>query len=197
MPTGTEIRLATSDADRQLIYAFRYTVIVEELGLDIATADHHRRLVIDPEDHEGYLFAALKGDVVVGTARVNFLREGLVQPHCCLLGLDQLPASERDVTSVSGRFLVAQRSRSTGLAIRILQMWYRFLRHNKSEQDYILVRPKIADMYIRLGYLKIGGALQHPEVGEVLPMRLHPADEQHLRSIRSAFVRCLDEQSPR
>ena len=38
-----EARLANGTADRQAVFAFRYRVYVEELGLDPPDADHRNR----------------------------------------------------------------------------------------------------------------------------------------------------------
>lgn len=189
-----EIRRATTEADRQAVYAFRYSVIVTELQVMVPTANRERRTVADPEDQTGHLFAAFEDGAVVGTGRVNFLRDGLVEPHATLLGFTKLSRAERDVVSVSSRYLVAADRRGSTVAGRIMHVWYPFCRAAGVEWDYILVKPELGGMYRRLGWLPYGAPVRHPEVGEVVPMRLHLNDEDHLRSISSPLVRCLISQ---
>lgn len=150
--------------------------------------------VVDPEDQSGHVFAAFENGAVVGTVRVNFLRDGLVEPHATLLGFTRLPRAERDIISVSSRYLVAADRRGSMVAIRTMYMCYLFCRAAGVEWNYILVKPELGDMYLRLGWLPYGALVRHPEVGEVLPMRLHLSDEDYLRSISSPLARCLTSQ---
>ena len=185
------IRRAVTSAERLAVFAFRYSVIVDELGVMIPTANHERRTVEDPEDSCGHLFAAFREGEVVGTARANFLREGSVKPHSELLDLDDAPT--RGVTSVSSRFLVTARLRGSLVAVRIIQAWYRFIRSAGIEFDYILAKNDLLDLYTRIGYRPCGEPVHHPEIGDVLPLRLGVLDEAHFRAVRSPLVHCLAE----
>jgi GNAT superfamily N-acetyltransferase len=180
-----------TEADRQAVYGFRYAVIVEELSVNIASADHQRRVIIDPEDRTGQLFATFLDGEIIATLRVNFLRDSVVEPHESVLRLDKLLEREREVSSVSTRFLVAAPFRGTVVAVRTLAAWYRYCRACGIQRDYILVKPKLTDMYTRIGFRRLGDMTYHPEVGGVQPLALDCADEEHLRSIRSPFVRCF------
>jgi predicted GNAT family N-acyltransferase len=185
------IRPAVTAADKHAVYAFRYAVIVDEMHIPIAAADHHRRLVIDPEDDTGHSLAAFRGDTVVGALRVNFLRDGGVEPHRTIFGFDRVPAARRAVSSVSTRFFVAASLRGTGVAIRITQAWFRFCRARGIEWDYILVKAHLVGFYRRHGWKQLSEPVQHVEVGEVVPLVLHLTDEAHLRALESPFVECL------
>lgn len=189
--TMTEIRLVTNDDERLAVYAFRYAVIVDELGVVLPKADHERRVVIDAEDRSGHLFAAYRNGSVIGTLRVNFLRDGPVEPHDELLGLNRLSDTERQATSVSTRFLVAPAFRGTAVPIRILQTWFAFCRSRQVESDYILVGPRMQEFYVRIGFVPLATAVLHPEIGEVQPLRIRFRDEEHLRSIGSPFAKSL------
>jgi hypothetical protein len=191
-PTRTEIRLATNDADRQAVYASRYDIICREMGLDIPSADHQRRLVIDKEDATGHLLAAFKNGNVVGSGRVNFLRDGLVEPHSTLLGLKSAPEIEQ--LSISTRLLISTAHRGTRVMVRIWQAWFGLCRAASIERDFVLVKAALANLYFRLGYRSAGTETEHPEIGKVIPLEFHFFDEQHLREIRSPFVHCLDDR---
>ncbi len=183
------VKRVVATGERLAVFQFRYTVIVEELGVQIPAANHEHCSIEDDEDSFAHIFAAYDGGEVVGTCRVNFLRDGSVDPHSRLMNLGA--SSTRDVMSVSSRFLVAARYRGTFVAVMLIQAWYRFLRASGIESDYILVKSDLADFYARIGYRPFGDSLSHPEVGEVLPLWLSVLDETHLRAIRSPFVRCF------
>ena len=71
--TGTvEVRIATTQAEREAVFRFRYEVYVEELGRYRAVADHEHRRLADPEDdHSWIVYGAVDGEVV-GTMRLTW-----------------------------------------------------------------------------------------------------------------------------
>ena len=101
-----DIRLAHADTDRSAVYAFRYNVIINELGVRLATADNARRVVIDSEDRTAHLLAAYDDGRVIGTVRMNVLADGPAEPHSSLLGLDSVEHGTLSEASVTSRLLV-------------------------------------------------------------------------------------------
>lgn len=192
-PRQVDIKLAVSPPERLAIYRFRYAVIVEEMGVQVPSADHSKKLIQDTEDDSGHLFAASIDGRIVGTARINFIRDGTVSPHSELLQLSRMTSIGN--LSVCTRFLIAKDHRGTLLAIRVMQAIYRFMRQSELEFDFILVKHDLVELYTRIGYLPYGTPLTHPEIGEVVPLRLSISDEHHLRAIRSPLVPCLKDFS--
>ena len=67
-----EVQIASTEAEREAIYRFRYDIYVEEMGRYQATADHDRRRLFEPEDINGnHVFAVDDRGDVVGVARVG------------------------------------------------------------------------------------------------------------------------------
>lgn len=188
-----EINLAITPMERQRVYRFRYSVIVEEMGVMIPSADHSQKLIRDADDHTGHLFIATIDGQTVGTARINFVRDGEIVPHSELLQLSRLPSPES--ISASSRFLVAKQHRGSLLAIRIVQAVVLFMRQSGIEYDFILVKPDLIRLYSRIGYQPYGSIVQHPEIGPVAPLRLSTRDEHYLQSIQSPLLQCLKPAS--
>jgi GNAT superfamily N-acetyltransferase len=186
-----QIKLATSLSERLTAFRFRYSVIVEELGVMIPSANHSEKLIRDADDEHGHVFIAFIDGEPVGTARINFVRDGEIVPHSNLLQLSLLPTPK--AISASSRFLVARRHRGSLLAIRIVQAVYRFMRQSAIEFDFILVEPNLVRLYERIGYRLHGATVEHPEIGSVTPLCLSTFDESHLRSIQSPLLQCLKD----
>ena len=184
-----EIRLAKSCEDRNAVYAFRYAVIVEELGFDLPTADHANKVIIDPEDASSHIFAAYKDGSVVGTVRANRLSEGMAEPHSTLLDLKTLENGTLDLASVTARLLVSPSLRGTPLAIRLAKRCYEYGLEKGVQRDYILIKPNLSSLYRRLGYSQISGNLVHPEIGEVVGMRLDCMNFGRLQFVSSILLR--------
>lgn len=187
-----EIRLCRTEAERTAVYAFRYDVIVTELGIRIPTADDARHVVIDPEDRTAYIAAAYDADRIVGTVRLNLLADGPVEPHCSLLDLLNPGCGPLTEASVTSRLFVATSHRGGSLAVRLAQAGYLFYLRTGIRRDYILVNPTLSSLYVRLGYRAIGPALCHPEIGRVHPLRLDVWDFDHLSSIASVLTKCVE-----
>lgn len=187
-----DIRLAQDVDDHEAAYAFRYQVIFEEMKLDLPSVDHARRVLVDPEDKTGHLLVAYRDGAVVGTVRMNLLRDGPVEPHMKLLDR-ALRLDDRWACSVTTRLLVSAALRRSPLAVRLTQACYRYCRRAGVEWDYILVHASLVRMYTRLGYKPLGDAVVHPEIGPVYPMRLEINNEQHLRAIGSVFRCCWED----
>ena len=179
------IRQVRSLADRQAVYAFRYSIIVDELGIDIPAADHSKRMIIDPEDQSSRIFAAFRDGNVIGTIRTNILSEGLVEPHSTLLQLGKVEECLPQEISVTGRLLVSPSLRGGPLAIRLCQACYEFGIDQGIQRDYILVKSNLLSMYERLGYRRLQGELFHPEIGPVIGLVLNRSRFFRLKSIPS------------
>jgi predicted GNAT family N-acyltransferase len=190
-----EIKLAVSPAERLAVYQFRYSVIVEEMGVMIPAANHAEKLIREADDSKGHIFSATIDGKLAGTARINFIRDGDVFPHSDLLQLSRLPASE--AVSVCSRFLVTKEHRGSMLAIRIVQAVYRFMRQSGIAFNFILVKDDLVNFYERIGYQRCGAAMTHPEIGDVMPLRLDTLDEDYLRTVRSPLVQCLRSIPPK
>jgi hypothetical protein len=78
---------ATTAEEREAVYRFRYIVYVEELGRYIASADHLRKLLIDPEDERSWNYYAHDGSEIVASYRITWGRHGFSQRQIHQYGL--------------------------------------------------------------------------------------------------------------
>jgi N-acyl-L-homoserine lactone synthetase len=74
-PRTLTIRLATTDAELEAIYRFRYAIYVEEMHRKQKHADPLTRQICDPLDAGAYVLGVWEQEEVVGTLRTNFLAE--------------------------------------------------------------------------------------------------------------------------
>ena len=119
-----EIFRADSEADRDAVFRFRYSVYVEEMGRYLGMADHDRRMLIEPEDAHSYLYGAREGPEVVATCRTTFGADGFsarqMEQYSLQPFLDQVPDR---LMAIGERLMVAPdlRGSSLGAEIRALQ----------------------------------------------------------------------------
>jgi hypothetical protein len=109
-----QVRLATTDEEREAVYRFRYAVYVEELGRYQATADHAGRRLVDPEDAHSWNLYATAGGEVVGSFRITWGGDGFserqIDQYQLAPFLAELPA---EVMSVGERTMIAPSWRGT------------------------------------------------------------------------------------
>ena len=75
------VHIAETEAERDAIFAFRYSVYAEELGRKLGNADHGRGHVRDPEDDQAYttlLYTEDEDGRVTGTSRIRHWDPGQV-----------------------------------------------------------------------------------------------------------------------
>jgi len=111
-----EVRLATTDDEREAIYRFRYDIYVNELGRYRAAADHEHQRLADPEDTTSWLFYAADGDEVVASFRITWGGDGFsprqVQQYQLAPFLAELPP---EVMAVGERTMISPRWRGVDL----------------------------------------------------------------------------------
>jgi len=182
------IRSATSQADRERIYRFRYQVYVEEMRRLQKYADHTTRRIEEPFDLTGHLLIAESGPDVVGTLRTNRASLTSLGYYIDLFQLLSLGPAWPDHVTLTTKLMVAPSHRSGRLAIRLAREMYRYGSERGVRVDIIDCNAHLRGFFTRLGYRPYMGTAIHPEYGEVLPMRLDVEDIAYLRSLQSPLA---------
>lgn len=73
--------LASEDRHLKDVFALRYDVYVQEMGRRQQYADHARRRIEEPMDRNAHLVVAYVDNMLVGTGRVNFVRDTDIGPY--------------------------------------------------------------------------------------------------------------------
>jgi predicted GNAT family N-acyltransferase len=187
------MRIADTDADAFAVYRFRYDVFVEEMQRPEKYMDADRKVIIDPLDVKAHNWAAWYDDAVVGHGRLNFLREVDVGEYLDYYGLRGLSPDSIASTSITTRFSIHPRHRCTSLVVKLLCELYRFALHNGIVVDYCDCDNDRLGFFMRLGYVPSNVGFIHPVYGPGTVMRLNLLDSSHFRTVRSPFLRVLEE----
>ncbi len=174
------------DCPRELFH-FRYKIYVEELGRRQTYANHDLRTIEDSLDSTGHQGIAIEKNKIIGTVRLNLLREGGVGFYHHFYELDRLPQNEQMTASVCTRYMVAQQHRKTRVPLELLKLIYLFGIENGSTACYMDTNEPFIPMYLKFGYEALFEK-EHPDYGHVTVMRLRVLDLDNLRSVRSPFA---------
>lgn len=190
------IARVTTDQEFEAVYRFRYSMYVNEMDRRQYCADHRRKIITDPLDGpEAIVLGAWEGNELVGTLTSNFLRTSPVGEYLDYYYLRGLPAEVLAKTSITSRLTVHPRLRSTILAARMACMIYQIGLESGIVADFIDCNCHLVPFFTRFGYRFHRHDLRHPERGDVKVMRLDVHDRDHLRRVRSPFLRTYRERN--
>jgi GNAT superfamily N-acetyltransferase len=160
------------------------------MGLSCSELSQQDGRLQDDADATGHHFSATSEEgSLVGTARSNFLRDGVPTPFDKLvMGLGgEVP--DAAVLSVTSRLVVCASHRRSTLAARLAVAVYQHGLEHGIYYDAIFVQPPLVPTYLRMGYRTTSvSKLSHPQ-GVVVPLLLTGRDWDYLESIGSIFRR--------
>jgi hypothetical protein len=174
------------------VYRFRYAVYVEEKGRNIADADRERCVITDSLDATGRLLAAFDtSGNVLGSLRVNLLRESDIGRYRERYQLGQLSSAEAASASVSTRYAIAREHRRGALAVSIARYARKLLIAEGITRDYAACRSDGLPFFAWLGY-KARYRWIDPDGGEFVAIYLDVTDLDHLCAINSPLLPVID-----
>ncbi|HXE55068.1 MAG TPA: GNAT family N-acyltransferase [Tepidisphaeraceae bacterium] len=187
-----EIRTVIDESERHRVFRFRYRVYVEEMGLNIAEADHKRRWVHDHVDEHAIILAAFDGETIHGTVCLNFAAVGLGR-HEETLRLRELKPYFPNHVSTTTRLIVSKQYRNGTLGTRLAKAGFRIYLAHGMLFDIICCHPRQRAYFENLGYRRLLPDLELEGYGSSHVMVLALADKDHLCAIRSPFSSFLAE----
>jgi GNAT superfamily N-acetyltransferase len=184
-----EIRVATSAAERERIYRFRYEVYVARLGRQARDADHRRRTLREDLDDDSTLIHATSNGAMVGVARSTVCTPALLAtPLATSFALDRFRAHAPKRLMISSRLMVDPRWRSAHIGARVMAFMYERCRDLDALFDFCHCRPELVGFYEILGHRRYLAPFDHPEAGPLEPMVFALQDTIHLAHVGSPLL---------
>ncbi|MBU0514295.1 MAG: cyclic nucleotide-binding domain-containing protein [Proteobacteria bacterium] len=185
-----EIRTASTDSERSLVYRYRYQVYVEEMGKTIHGADHARRVITDPVDEFSTLLYVTDGQTVQATLRLTWLDQGQIpdryRQYYALNRFDERPARE---LALASRLMLNPEHRGSVLLGRLLVEGYRVARERGCQFVFCDCAPALVQLYEQLGFRRYKDNVYDPDTGLKIALVLVTEDVAHLRRCASPLWR--------
>jgi hypothetical protein len=181
-----EVGRADTDADKEAVYRFRYSVYVEEMGRYQDTADHVGRRLVEPDDELSWIFYARDDDgEVVGTARLSWGGNGFTQRQIDEYGLAsflaELPAEH---VALGERVMVRPDLRGTGLVEEVLQCRDETGLAHDVRIQFSACEPHLLSLYLGRGRRTYSATnINTPEAGYLIPLVDFPQGPDVLRGV--------------
>jgi hypothetical protein len=188
------IRIATSDAERQSIYSFRYRVFSQHLGRrDLLGLDHARQILSDPLDPSSrHFYLGAFGDPFASVTVTPLDGAAVSRALSDFLALDRLGQAVDTKRTALVNWLLADpdRAGSTLVASLLVAVYERLLNDGV---DLLLTfcRPGLVSFYERLGFEQYSYASDLEGIGLRCPLMLVLRDGARLKTFRSPFLRIL------
>jgi CRP-like cAMP-binding protein len=183
------VRIATTNSERQTIYALRYRIYIEEMdgGARHREADAGARQLQDQWDSHAHHFYVNQDAEMVACARLVLRRHG---PFECEheLQLARFTPAYPHYLSMSSRLALHPRLRGSSLLRQLTCAMFSFAREQDIRFDFIDCHPRLLPLYSRLGYRIYRPGFNHPKYTYVVPMVLVLDDRAYLERVRSPFA---------
>lgn len=192
------IRRATSDAEREAIYRFRYEIYVGEMGkVRLSQADHAHRWLKDENDEHATLYGAYDAEgAVIGTVQVISGERHIPPAFYNVPHFDQFVQLPAQALSFTSRLMVAPGKRGGQAMTALVGRAYADGLIEGRHFNFCVCSPGLVDLYEHLGYRRFSGNLVDPVVGYQVPLVLAARDREHLEAIHSPLWRILRQQRP-
>lgn len=185
------VRPATSPADREAAFRFRYDVYHREMQLDGPAMDHDRGLLTDADDDRARILVAHDDDgQLVGTLRIHWGGDGPFSRD-----LREVYALDRfaDVTSpdeviVFDRFMVDAAHRGTFLPLQFLAAISTFSLERRARLTFCDCQAHLLNLYTSLGFRTHTRTVNDPMMGLLVPLVFVVEDRAHLEAISSPML---------
>jgi len=184
-----QVRVAEDEADRRRIYAFRYRVQVEELGLEPRGTDRKAKLVRDAFDDAAMHLYVTRGGETQAAMRLlpgaaAALPEALREAYL----IDRFARWGERALSFSDELLVARAWRKSAIPAVLLGAGYKLLRRQGVRFDFCRCPPALIGLFQKLGYRRYAKNYVDPDAGLQTPMALVLDDLPHLVEMNSPFA---------
>ena len=184
------VYMAETEAEREAVFAFRYSVYGAELGRKLGNADHGRHLVHDPEDDQPYttlLYTDDGGGQLTGTIRIRRWEPGQVPAKDWeAFSMERFAGLTEMATAEVGRLMIEPGRRGqlglVSMSCAVYQLCASELAVNVA---FINCAAGLVRHYRLLGFRTYAGKLVPTPDGIEVPLVLIPSDRTYLEQAGS------------
>ena len=186
----SDIKVASSDEDRERIFRFRYDVYVIEMGKSPVEADHQKKIIRDELDNDAHLLYAEDEGQIVGTVRLN-CRSKKKFPYVWeqRYDIEKFAPLFGDHISMTSRMMVAKDYRGSSVPAALVGAVYSAGRDMGSKFDFCNCAPSLLEFYEQIGFRRFTDGFMDEDNGYHVPLVMLVRDTQYLRQVRSPLYR--------
>jgi CRP-like cAMP-binding protein len=185
------VYVAETDAERDAVFSFRYSVYAAELGRKLGNADHGRRVLHDDEDDKPYttLLYTSDGDGLTGTIRMRHWEPGQVPAKDWqAFSMERFAGLNGMHTAEIGRLMIEPGHRGQlGLVSMACAVYQLCAGDLAVDAAFVNCATGLVRHYRLLGFRTYAGRLVPTPDGLEVPLVLIPSDHEYLEQV-GAFI---------
>jgi hypothetical protein len=184
------VYVAETEAEREAVFSFRYSVYGAELGRKLGNADHGRRRVHDEEDDKPYTILLYTDDgagQLTGTARLRRWEPGQVPAKDWeTFSMERFDGLREMSTSEIGRLMIEPGHRGQlGLISIVCAVYQLYAGELPADVGFINCAAGLVRHYRLLGFRTYAGRLVQTADGIEVPLVVIPSDRAFLEQAGS------------
>jgi hypothetical protein len=181
---------AETEAEREAVFSFRYSVYGAELGRKLGNADHGRHRVHDPEDDQPYTTLLYTDDgagQLTGTIRIRRWEPGEVPAKDWeAFSMERFAGLPEMATAEIGRLMIEPGRRGQlGLVSMACAVYQLYAGELAADVAFINCAAGLVRHYRLLGFRTYAGRLVPTADGIEVPLVLIPSDRAYLEQVGS------------
>ena len=191
------VYIAETEAEREAVFSFRYSVYAEELGRKLGNADHGRGRVEDEEDEKPYTTLLYTDDGagrLTGTIRIRQWGPGEVPPKDWeTFSMDRFDNLREMRTAEMGRLMIEPGHRGQlGLVSMACAVYQLYAGELGVDVGFINCATGLVRHYRLLGFRTYAGRLVPTVDGIEVPLVLLPGDRTYFEQVGSLLAPFVD-----
>lgn len=192
-----EIKSNFTPQEMESILKLRYEVYAQEIysqekGYNLSYGVCHKeKMLRNPLDQSGEIFAAFKDGEAIGTLLLNDSRDPGFGDHVKLYGLDEVLSRHDEAFSLATMLIVKKQFRSTYVPFLLGIEAYKKSLWSEVKYNFVGCETRMVDFFLRVGYEFYGSDFQHPQYGRGIIMKLELNNEEKLRELQSPVLKYL------
>ena len=184
------VYVAETEAEREAVFSFRYSVYGAELGRKLGNADHGRYRVHDDEDDKPYTILLYTDDgagQLTSTARLRHWEPGQVPAkEWEAFSMERFDGLDQMSTSEIGRLMIEPGRRGQlGLVSIVCAVYQLYAGEMPADVGFINCAAGLVRHYRLLGFRTYAGRLVPTADGIEVPLVLIPSDRAYLDQVGS------------
>jgi hypothetical protein len=185
------VYVAQTEAEREAVFAFRYTVYATELGRKLGNADHGRKLVHDPEDIKPsttLLYTSDSAGRLTGTVRIRqWGPKEVPAKDWEAFSMERFAGLEDMHTAEIGRLMIEPGYRGQLGLLSMASSVYQLCASEGVDAGFVNCATGLVRHYRLLGFRTYAGRLVPTADGIEVPLVLIPSDRSYLEQV-GAFI---------
>lgn len=192
--THIQMKIATTEKEKNQIYQFRYKIFVEEMTTPVHAADHKRKMIIDDLDKHSTLIYALIGSKIIATSRVTIgdidqFPDWLASIFSLNKFKDMLHDYPNRNIGLTTKMAIDPAYRGSTVMFRLIAEMYKIYNDHQIQFSFGGGNPRLIQLYERVGYRRFTRNFTEPGYGLLIPIVFIHDDIDHLKAVRSPLFR--------